>query len=365
MESQFRHDFSKVRIHTDSKAAESARAVNALAYTVGTDVVFGAGQYAPDSARGKSLLAHELMHTIQQNDLTERAASKLEITNSADALERQADDAGEAIMTGRLFDATTPHETGKLARQKASKEYEWNPTSTASSTSKDLPPSPVPTYGVTPTPASPGVPPEYSLLAKALEPDSPTIVKLRNRGEKVIIQANEVRTKTRRAPEQTSKVIVEEFTLGVTRASAELAHKNLEGFTKVASKSPFASRSLIGVLGFSKGVLKFVNEGIELYGQADYLYVAVTAHDPAKVMEATGTFFGGEIGEELAVIACEALGIATGGIAMILCIGLGAGFGSGLGKILMTPTTAMPGPAFGPERFAVPDATRVAKSPSS
>jgi hypothetical protein len=60
------HDFSKVRIHTDPKAAESARAVNALAYTVGQDIAFGAGQYAPERTEGRQLIAHELTHVVQQ-----------------------------------------------------------------------------------------------------------------------------------------------------------------------------------------------------------------------------------------------------------------------------------------------------------
>src|SRR5215472_11905294 len=62
MESRFEHDFSKVRVHTDEKAAESARTLNALAYTSGQDVVFGKRQYAPETATGQRLLAHELMH---------------------------------------------------------------------------------------------------------------------------------------------------------------------------------------------------------------------------------------------------------------------------------------------------------------
>jgi hypothetical protein len=62
-----KRDFSKVRIHTDGQAAESARAVNALAYTVGNDIVFGAGQYRPNSAVGEHLLAHELTHVVQQS----------------------------------------------------------------------------------------------------------------------------------------------------------------------------------------------------------------------------------------------------------------------------------------------------------
>jgi hypothetical protein len=61
------HTFSKVRVHTDSRAAESARAVGALAYTVGDDIVFGSGRYAPETSDGQHLLAHELTHTLQQS----------------------------------------------------------------------------------------------------------------------------------------------------------------------------------------------------------------------------------------------------------------------------------------------------------
>ncbi|MDQ6623370.1 MAG: DUF4157 domain-containing protein [Verrucomicrobiota bacterium] len=66
METRFGHDFSQVRIHTDAAASESARAVNAHAYTVGNQIVFGAGQYQPQSPEGQRLLAHELTHTLQQ-----------------------------------------------------------------------------------------------------------------------------------------------------------------------------------------------------------------------------------------------------------------------------------------------------------
>lgn len=59
-------DFSRVRIHNDAKAAESARAVNARAYTVGENIVFGSNRYVPGTQEGKALLAHELTHTIQQ-----------------------------------------------------------------------------------------------------------------------------------------------------------------------------------------------------------------------------------------------------------------------------------------------------------
>ena len=69
MEPRFGRDFSGVRAHTDSEAAKSAGAVNALAYTVGRHVVFAEGQYAPVTEAGRRLIAHELVHTIQQHGM--------------------------------------------------------------------------------------------------------------------------------------------------------------------------------------------------------------------------------------------------------------------------------------------------------
>jgi hypothetical protein len=66
MQPRFGHDFSHVRVHIDALAAESATAVSALAYTVGPNVVFGAGQYRPGTNVGDCLVAHELVHVIQQ-----------------------------------------------------------------------------------------------------------------------------------------------------------------------------------------------------------------------------------------------------------------------------------------------------------
>src|ERR1035438_1655450 len=67
MEPRFGHDFSFVRVHTDNQAADSARAVNASAFTVGQSVVFDSGQYSTTTAKGRRLLAHELAHVIQQS----------------------------------------------------------------------------------------------------------------------------------------------------------------------------------------------------------------------------------------------------------------------------------------------------------
>lgn len=66
MEQRFGHDFASVRVHTGSAAAQSAQDVNARAYTVGNDIVFGTNQFAPGSLEGRRLLAHELTHVAQQ-----------------------------------------------------------------------------------------------------------------------------------------------------------------------------------------------------------------------------------------------------------------------------------------------------------
>ena len=68
MEDRLGHDFSRVRVHADPAAADRARALGARAFTRGDDVFFGHGEYAPATARGRQLLAHELTHVVQQAD---------------------------------------------------------------------------------------------------------------------------------------------------------------------------------------------------------------------------------------------------------------------------------------------------------
>lgn len=98
MEPRFGHDFSEVRVHADARAAESARAVNALAYTVGRDVVFDTDRYAPATAGGRMLLAHELTHVVQQNG-TSVDIQKLSLApDDQSAQEREAQGASEAVM---------------------------------------------------------------------------------------------------------------------------------------------------------------------------------------------------------------------------------------------------------------------------
>src|SRR3989442_11710 len=99
MEPRFGHDFGSVRIHADSKAAESARAVSAVAYTVGRDIVFDNGQFAPRTDGGARLLAHELTHVLQQGD---RGASNgsLSIASNDSIDERAADQTSERVLAG-------------------------------------------------------------------------------------------------------------------------------------------------------------------------------------------------------------------------------------------------------------------------
>ncbi len=113
MEPRFGQDFSNVRVHTDARAAESAQAVNALAYTVGRDVVFGMGQYAPATSSGRQLLAHELVHTIQQGSAnTMNLAAKADgiaLSSSQDA-EREADTMAQHIATGQHEGGISVHQ---------------------------------------------------------------------------------------------------------------------------------------------------------------------------------------------------------------------------------------------------------------
>ena len=96
------YDFSGVRIHTDARAAESARAVNALAYTVGSDIVFGTGHFAPAATNGKRLLAHELSHVQQQSSKNFSSGQMLEIQSENSALEREAEQAAVNITQSEL-----------------------------------------------------------------------------------------------------------------------------------------------------------------------------------------------------------------------------------------------------------------------
>ncbi|VVB95208.1 Uncharacterised protein [uncultured archaeon] len=109
MEPHFGHDFSKVRVHADAEAAESARAVKAYAYTAGQDLVFGAGKYAPGTNAGKMLLAHELTHVVQQEAGEKGMQARLELMQPDGSAEREAKMASRAVMRGENLTSISPH----------------------------------------------------------------------------------------------------------------------------------------------------------------------------------------------------------------------------------------------------------------
>ncbi|MBW7885460.1 MAG: DUF4157 domain-containing protein, partial [Caldilineaceae bacterium] len=98
MEQRFGHDFGQVRIHTGTQAAASARAVQAQAFTVGHDIVFGERRYDPGSSNGMRLLAHELAHVVQQRDAMFPTGG---LTVASDHWEHEADTAAQAAVSGR------------------------------------------------------------------------------------------------------------------------------------------------------------------------------------------------------------------------------------------------------------------------
>lgn len=103
MESAVGHDFGDVEVHTDTRAADSARSVQAHAYTVGNHVVFGEGRFRPDTDEGKHTLAHELTHVVQQRsgpvDGTP-AAGGIRVSDPSDRFEREAEANASRVMAG-------------------------------------------------------------------------------------------------------------------------------------------------------------------------------------------------------------------------------------------------------------------------
>lgn len=129
MEPHFGHDFSRVRVHNDEQAAESARAVNANAYTAGDHVVFDTGQYAPGTDTGQRLMAHELTHVVQQDDEDVPMRSGLELGATDTWQEYEAEEMMQNISTGGKLGAIHSDQS-VLRRQEDEKK--------ASTSSKDV-----------------------------------------------------------------------------------------------------------------------------------------------------------------------------------------------------------------------------------
>lgn len=97
METHFGHDFGHVRVHTDARATQSASAVHAAAYTVGEHIVFGSGQYSPATEWGRSLLAHELTHVVQQGSASPASLERMRHGETASRAEAEAEAAAAQV----------------------------------------------------------------------------------------------------------------------------------------------------------------------------------------------------------------------------------------------------------------------------
>jgi hypothetical protein len=108
MEPRFQRDFGHVRVHADSRAAESARAVGALAYTVGRDIVLGSGHQDPQSPSGRRLLAHELAHVVQQQGGRSRSGLSGGMPEVSPAEQRAPRASGEDVAPDSAASGRTP-----------------------------------------------------------------------------------------------------------------------------------------------------------------------------------------------------------------------------------------------------------------
>lgn len=127
MEGRFGQDFGDVRVHTDGAAQESAKSVNAQAYTVGSNIVFQRDKYDPSSTDGRHMLAHELTHVVQQRSGPvdgSDAGGGIKVSDPSDRFEREA-----SANADRLMSTPTPATTAaSVQRQEAPPEEEEQET---------------------------------------------------------------------------------------------------------------------------------------------------------------------------------------------------------------------------------------------
>jgi hypothetical protein len=116
METRFGESFSEVRFHSGVRAAEAAAAVHARAFTVGEDIVFGQGEFAPETTEGRRLIAHELAHVVQQ-----RRPVAGSLPTHAQA-ERDAGEAARAVVNGATPNVRERAEPGSVQKQE---EENW------------------------------------------------------------------------------------------------------------------------------------------------------------------------------------------------------------------------------------------------
>ncbi|MGB6826745.1 MAG: DUF4157 domain-containing protein, partial [Terracidiphilus sp.] len=124
MEPRFGFDFRDVRIHTDAKAAASAEAVNAQAYTVGRNIVFGRNAYST-GAESRQLLAHELAHVVQQRG--SKSAQAQTIASENDSYEREAENVAKHVEAGGSAHGTAQSGDARALRRTPAKKVSCAP----------------------------------------------------------------------------------------------------------------------------------------------------------------------------------------------------------------------------------------------
>ena len=125
MQGRLGHDFSDVRVHNDSRAHESAQSVNAHAYTVGSNVVFQRDKYDPGSAAGKTMLAHELTHVVQQRNGPvdgSSAGGGIKVSDPSDRFEREASANADRVMSAPAPAAQLSSASAAVQRHEADEE---------------------------------------------------------------------------------------------------------------------------------------------------------------------------------------------------------------------------------------------------
>lgn len=116
MERAFNHDFADVRVHTDTRAAKEASGLGAQAFTEGAHILFGRGEYHPETSSGQHLLAHELTHVVQQRASGRRLASVPSAGTENGNHEREATVAADGVMARRRVGPFSPAPIGALQR---------------------------------------------------------------------------------------------------------------------------------------------------------------------------------------------------------------------------------------------------------
>lgn len=346
MESRFGEDFSQVRVHTDAKAAESARAVNASAYTVGQNVVFANGQYTPSQNSGLRLLAHELTHTIQQGTGSQ-TNSVQRIGDPATPLEREADQAAESITRGNTYYPELSTDL-LISRQ-----------------------GPAPAAGVTP----PSPPPPTAEAGPKLSDDDLAeagIIALANMLQKagdvtgvfrdiynqgkVAIETKIAEMRAAGVPEaeiaEKASTMRTQLAEDVRKASGAVLKKAAELFDLVRGNKERPGYVSLRGLGKTDAQIirsavktnKFINalpSGLKWTGRAMWvvaaaisIYLVIEAPPEKKVEVAAheaGGFAGGLVGGAVGELACIAVGVATEGIGLIVCGLVGGALGVAAG----------------------------------